>query len=287
MKKRTGGEAMEGGQPSDRRVRLSVWIIVAICFLGGCAALLSLAGVVLEGREESRRGRCEYNLAQIYRATCEYSDSYGVYPPAFTTDSDGEKLHSWRVLLLPYLGEEELYARIRLDEPWNSEWNSQFWSLSPEVFCCASMPSRDGDGYRAATPTERCAVSCALGDDSVFPADGASIAPESVVDGASNTIMYLERKSPVNWMNPGCELTTARILSENVAPYGDRRDFGSWHGAGDLVLLCDGSTRFLSEKIDNSVLALLLSKDDSARESEENSETYNVAPTDEASSSSD
>jgi hypothetical protein len=36
--------------------------------------------------------------------------------------ASGERLHSWRVVLLPYLGQQELYEKIRLDQPWDSPW---------------------------------------------------------------------------------------------------------------------------------------------------------------------
>lgn len=57
-------------------------------------------------------------------------------PSAFTTDAEGKPLHSWTIQLLPYLGKEaeELYAKIRLDEPWDSEWNAQFHNQMPNVF---------------------------------------------------------------------------------------------------------------------------------------------------------
>ena len=60
----------------------------------------------------------------------------GAYPAAYTVDAEGKPLHSWRVLILPYLGDAEsaLYEQIRLDEPWDSEWNSQFHAQTPTVF---------------------------------------------------------------------------------------------------------------------------------------------------------
>ncbi|MGI6400861.1 MAG: DUF1559 domain-containing protein [Thermoguttaceae bacterium] len=262
---------MEESRVRERRVRFLSWfavIIPTLCI--GFAALYLLAGYLLVQREGARRDRCAFNLAQLYRATNEYADSYGAYPPCFTQDAAGRKLHSWRVLLLPYLGESELFGQIRLDEPWDSEWNSQFWSKTPSVYQCVSMPYREGQGYRVITETERCAFSCVLAEDGLFAPDGSSATPESVTDGASNTIMYVERKSPVNWMNPNVELTKARVLEENANPMAERVDFGSWHGRGVSVLFCDGATKFLSEKIDSSVLALLIG----ARDSEKNASAF-------------
>lgn len=79
------------------------------------------------------------NLERIVAALKQYGDANnGVLPAAYTVDEAGRPLHSWRVAILPYLGEEEakLYAQIRLDEPWNSEWNSRFHSQRPNIFAC-------------------------------------------------------------------------------------------------------------------------------------------------------
>ena len=213
-------------------------------------------------REAARGERCENNLRRLYQAFAEYRDANGAYPPAFTTDAQGRKLHSWRVPLLPYLGDEALFAQIRLDEPWDSDWNSQFHAQTPNVFKCASTPESLGD------KTSRCAVSVVLGDEesgvgTAFRADGRPVAAEEIRDGGSNAILCVERKSPVCWMAPDVELTAARVLEENEKPVRERVDFGCWHGRGVNALFFDGSTRFLSEKIDGGVLRLLLGIADS------------------------
>jgi len=37
-------------------------------------------------------------------ALFNYHDDYGSYPPAYIADESGRPMHSWRVLILPYLG---------------------------------------------------------------------------------------------------------------------------------------------------------------------------------------
>ena len=63
--------------------------------------------------------------------------------PRSVQDGDGKPLHSWRVMLLPYLGEaeKELFAKIRLDEPWNSPYNAQFHTVRVEAFERKLFPS--------------------------------------------------------------------------------------------------------------------------------------------------
>ncbi len=256
----------------DSRARCAFDILCALGVFAGVSLLLVFSHVLLTQREGARRERCEYNLSQLYRATSEYVDAYGAYPPAYTLDSEGKPRHSWRVLLLPYLGEEKLYSQIRLNEAWDSEWNSQFWGKTPSLFQCASIPVYSENGEENLDKTRRCSFSCVLGKSTLFSDDGKPVFPEEIVDGASNVVVYVERRDPVNWMSPQDELTEEQVLSENDLPVSERRGFGSWHGAGSYVLLADGSTRFISEKIDSSVLKLLLNINDS-RVVEENEDT--------------
>jgi len=281
---------METAEKSAARRRRAYWFLLgAVAILGATVLFGLIAAFALRLREATRNERCENNLRRIYQAFAEYADANGTYPPAFTVDAEGRKLHSWRVLLLPYLENEALFAQIRLDEPWDSDWNSQFHSQTPNVFKCASTPESIGD------KTCRCAFSVVLSDggakgnkgkdggnkesgegeeggkdgvETAFRADGTSAAPEDLRDGAANTILCVERKSPVCWTAPDVELTAARVLAENEKPVRERVDFGSWHGRGANALFFDGSTRFLSEKLDGGVLRLLLGIADSTPSSE-------------------
>lgn len=65
-------------------------------------------------------------LERIGAAIQAYEHEHGHALPPYVCDAQGVPLLSWRVLLLPYLGKQELYDKIRLDEPWDSEWNKQF-----------------------------------------------------------------------------------------------------------------------------------------------------------------
>ncbi len=67
-----------------------------------------------------------YRLQILGFALRAYCDETGALPSARATDKNGKPTHSWRVRLLPFLGEDEraLYAQIRLDEPWDGAWNS-------------------------------------------------------------------------------------------------------------------------------------------------------------------
>ena len=66
-------------------------------------------------------------------------------PPAYLADKQGKPLLSWRVTLLPYLGQEDLYKRFHLDEPWDSSHNRQLILLIPDVYKDAPRPGYSSD----------------------------------------------------------------------------------------------------------------------------------------------
>jgi hypothetical protein len=57
----------------------------------------------------------------------------GRFPPA-AIYKEGEPLLSWRVVLLPFLGQKVLYERFRLDEPWDSPSNRALLEEMPAIY---------------------------------------------------------------------------------------------------------------------------------------------------------
>ena len=112
---------MEGG----RYRRLDLFRVMRI--VGGVVlfTLLILLLFPRSRREATRKLQptCAQRLKQIGAAIRRYAVEYDHYPPQATTSAEGVPLLSWRVLILPFLGEQELYRRFRLDEPWNSPHN--------------------------------------------------------------------------------------------------------------------------------------------------------------------
>jgi hypothetical protein len=44
-------------------------------------------------------------------AVANYEFANGAFPPPFLADASGRPMHSWRVLILPFLEQGELYNR--------------------------------------------------------------------------------------------------------------------------------------------------------------------------------
>ena len=71
-----------------------------------------------------------------------YESANGRFPPAYVADEKGRPMHSWRVLILPYLGEEELYKQYNMKDPWDSPHNRALASRMPKVYRCPRADSQ-------------------------------------------------------------------------------------------------------------------------------------------------
>src|SRR5258708_1665192 len=69
------------------------------------------------------RSLTQNNLKQIGLAVHNYASTYQDKIPQNVLDKNGKAILSWRVLLLPYLEQNELYKQFKMDEPWDSENN--------------------------------------------------------------------------------------------------------------------------------------------------------------------
>src|SRR5262249_35014844 len=93
-------------------------------------------------REAARRMQCSNNLKHIGLALPNYHDDYRSLPPAYIADAEGRPMHSWRVLILPYLEQKSLYDKYDFSEPWNGPNNSKLHDQIIQAFCCPSRPGK-------------------------------------------------------------------------------------------------------------------------------------------------
>jgi prepilin-type processing-associated H-X9-DG protein len=234
-----------GGAKRSKR-SLSSWLFFFVVFMYfiGCDAIgigiSLLLPAIQAAREASRRVQCVNNLKQIGLAMQGYHQKYGCFPPAFIPDQNGKPKHSWRVLILPFLDEQVLYAKYRFDEPWDGPNNQLIESSIPHVYRCPSDASPN-----------LLNTSCAMIVGPHAVSDGPK--PHSmndVKDGPSNTIMVAETtKAGINWMEPR-DLDAEKI---NFHTYGLEKDLGKeiceifdCHTDVANVLMCDGSVQTIS-----------------------------------------
>ncbi len=144
-------------------------------------------------RGGARRSRCQNNLRQISIALQNYHDVYKSFPPAYVADDTGKPLHSWRVLILPFLEHKPLYDVYRFDEPWDGPNNRQLAATTLKLFEC---PSDENAG------TGQTSYVAVVGPGTAWPG-AKSINLSDIKDGSSNTIHVVEvHHSGIHWMEP-------------------------------------------------------------------------------------
>ena len=197
-------------------------------------------------REWFRQTHCKYNLLRLQNAILQYQAENGTLPPAFTVDEAGKPLHSWRVLILPYLGEKEreLFSKIRLDEPWDSDYNRQYQTETPGVYHCPSQ-SAEGACY-----------SVVVGPNSLFDESGAGKnLIELANDSEKNALgqaLVVERSSPVCWMRPDAEISeefAKDVNSDDDIPVSESAGIGSAHNRTINIANASGSVRALNKEV--------------------------------------
>jgi prepilin-type processing-associated H-X9-DG protein len=192
-----------------------------------------LLPAVQAAREAARRAQCTNNLKQVAMAMFNYTTVEGALPPAATYDESGKPLLSWRVLILPYLGDQGLYQQFHLDEPWDSPHNKPLADKMPKVFQCPSDPqTQNATTYQVVVDPR-----------SMFTGQPTGVQLQSVIDGVSSTLLVAEAARPVPWSKPE-DLS----LASRDPLLGAR----SKHPGGFNMVMADGSIRFFKTANANS-----------------------------------
>lgn len=223
-----------------------VCVVLGLLFCGGILVALLLPAVQA-AREAARRTQCNTNLRQIGLALQNYHDVHNTFPPAYIADANGKPMHSWRVLILPYMEQKPLYDRYNFDEPWDGPNNRQLADLVPPSYRCPADPAAPGSNS-----TNYAAIT---GPGTMFDGETATTI-RSITDGTSNTIMVVETTAGMNWMEPRDLDVDQMTLRPNASP----AEISSHHPGGANVVFADGHTAFLRESILGQVLRALITK---------------------------
>lgn len=89
---------------------------------------------VAEVEPPSERIQAISKLLRIGKALQDWRETYGGFPPAVVRGPDGKPWHSWRVLILPFLGHVDLFNRYHFDESWDGPHNQKLLKEIPDVY---------------------------------------------------------------------------------------------------------------------------------------------------------
>ncbi len=216
---------------------------------GVVAALtLFLVPAVKAAREAARRASCDCNLKQLGVALHNYHDTYGCLPPAYIADEYGRPMHSWRVLLLPYLEGKQVYDQYDFDEPWDGPHNRLLADQMPRGYHCPSDDlSKPGETSYAAV----------VGPETIWPGDEI-IRLADMKDGTENTLALVEAAGTgIHWMEPRDVPVRAARAGINKAP---GLGICSRHPMGVEAVYADGSVHFLNDFISLETLEALFTR---------------------------
>jgi len=244
---RMAEEFISSLRPTLRKDRLVVDFQAPISVASAGFLVGLLLPAVQASREAARRMQSSNNLKQIALAMHMYHDTFGKLPKAAITSPAGEPLLSWRVSILPFIEEGQLYEQFRLDEPWDSPHNAALVQQMPAVYASPGLPLMPGHTtYHAAT-----------GERMLFP-PGRETKFADVTDGLSNTLMVMEGNaaSQVPWTSPDY------VEIDDNDPLAN---FRSARPGGFNAAIGDGSVKFLADMIDLQVFKALLTRDGNER----------------------
>lgn len=162
----------------------------------GPVAVALLLPAIQSARAAARRTQSMNNVKQLSLALLTFESTFGRFPSAAIPTKDGKPGLSWRVALLPYLEEQDLYDQFHLDEPWDSDHNKKLIEKMPDVFASPAASVAKGKTNYLAVRTNNSAL--VESDDRL----GRRI--REFVDGVSNTIWVVEvdDDQAVEWTRP-------------------------------------------------------------------------------------
>ena len=216
--------------------------LVTVAIMGVLVALILPA--IQAAREAARRNQSMSQLKQLMLAMHNYADTRKVLPPHASYGPDGKPLLSWRVHLLPYLDQGQLYAQFKLDEPWDSPHNRALIPLMPAVFANPNL------GGAAEGKTNYLAL---VGPTCVLDGSPNGIGFAKISDGTSKTIVLVEADADrvVEWTKPDDIAFDASNPSAG---------FGKMRPGGCNAAFADGRVQFISNGIAPATLKALVTR---------------------------
>lgn len=190
------------------------------------------------------------SLKQILLGMHIFHDTKGGMPPSYIVGKNKRPLLSWRVAILPYIEQDNLFNRFRIDEPWDSPNNKRLIPLMPKIYASPLDPksAQSGKTYFQVITGKGAAFEIPR---NLKPGLQGGIVLPSFTDGSSNTIGVVEAANPVIWTKPDdLEYDAKKPLPK----------FGGLFPDGFFAASCDGAVHFISHKADEQSLRAAITR---------------------------
>ena len=240
-------------------------LLVTIAVIGILIGLLLPA--VQAAREAARRTECTNHLRQLGVGLHAYHNAHDSFPPGGiewrAPGNSTRRQLAWSALILPWIGQRNLYARLDLQTPFDSPENADAAATILAVYLCPTRRDPialiDGRG-----PCDYGGIYGERITGPNSPPKGTMIYDRAirladVTDGASQTLILAEDTAwpDGQWINGRNIFDQAFAI--NAAPRFEN-DIRSDHPGGANGLFVDSSVRFLAESTDLRPLAAICTR---------------------------
>jgi hypothetical protein len=194
--------------------------------------------------ESDNRARSARSLKHIANSAQFWADGNGRQLPAgYTADPLGRPLHSWATALLPYLEQDQLFAKIDPQQPWNDPINRSALAAEIPLFLNRNLDlaRRNNTGF---------ALIHYAGNKHTFPAKRGLRFPEDFQDSTFHTILFGEVSAGFcPWGDPSNLRDPARGLKTSAKTFG-----GPWSTEITQFAMADGSVRSVRNSVSRKSL---------------------------------
>lgn len=169
-----------------------------VCFSVIFLVVVVVVRVALPAAQQMRVARMHQNsqdnIRRIVVALNKYHDNHGSFPPAYFTDANGKPTHSWRVMILPELGRNDLYQQYDFNATWDSAQNIAVTMQMPSEY-----NSYGAEQTLGMNTTHICAV---VGKQTMFPY-AKSVSRDQITDSHDTVLSIVEVQGiGFDWTDP-------------------------------------------------------------------------------------
>jgi hypothetical protein len=234
--------------PNSRRL---IAAAIGVIILAGAIGVAFRYGSPVVARLSATRvqGVAIRNLEQIASALNAYAADYGTYPLPIVRDANGRAMHSWRVAILPYLNEHDLYKQYDFNKPWDDPENLVVAESAPRVYTGTNQGVWTG---------AQCYYHLVTGDRTIFPKSGP-LSPKRINDDPAKTALVVEGMSKFSSTSAWTEPTELDFQSMTGAiGQNPGTEIGSVTEGGAAIATVDGLGHFLEESMPQDIVLAIL-----------------------------